>query len=118
VLVNAAMNATTAVFRLTNGELVAHPAGAPLADGIAREVARVASASGVPIAEADGVAAWREIAATLGANRSSMLQDVEAGRRTEVEAINGAVARTGERVGVDAPLNSAFTVLVSALHPA
>ncbi len=118
VLVNAAMNPTTAVFRITNGELVAHPAGGPLADGIAREVARVATASGAAIAEDDGVAAWRQIAATLGANRSSMLQDVEAGRQTEVEAINGAVARSGERVGIDAPLNRAFALLVGAFHPA
>lgn len=118
VLVNAAMNPTTAVFRLTNGELVGHPAGAPLADGIAREVARVATASGAAIAEDDGVAAWRQIAATLGANRSSMLQDLEAGRQTEVEAINGAVARSGERVGIDAPLNRAFALLVGAFHPA
>ena len=118
VLVNAAMNPTTAVFRITNGELVAHPAGAPLADGIAREVARVATACGAAIAEEDGVAAWRQIAATLGANRSSMLQDVEADRLTEVESINGAVARSGERVGIDAPLNRAFALLVGSFHPA
>lgn len=118
VLVNAAMNPTTAVFRITNGELAVHAAGAPLADGIAREVARVAAASGAAIAEDEGVASWRAIAATLGANRSSMLQDVEAGRRTEVDAINGAVARAGERVGIDAPLNRAFALLVGAFHPA
>ena len=118
VLVNAAMNPTTAVFRVTNGELPLHPAAGPLADGIAREAARVATANGAAIAEDEGVAAWRAIAATLGANRSSMLQDVEAGRRTEVEAINGAVARAGERVGIDAPLNRAFALLVGAFHPA
>lgn len=117
LLVNAAMNPTTAVFGITNGGLLSHTAAGPLADGIAREVARVATASGIPMAEADGIAAWRKIASTLGDNRSSMLQDVEAGRRTEVEAINGAVALAGERVGVDAPLNRAFTVLVTALHP-
>ncbi len=118
LLVNAAMNPTTAVFGVTNGELVTHSAAGPLADGIAREVARVATASGIPMAEDAGIAAWRQIASTLGTNRSSMLQDVEAGRRTEVEAINGAVAAAGERVGVDAPLNRAFAVLVTALHPA
>ncbi len=117
LLVNAAMNPTSAVFRLTNGELVDHSAAGPLADGIAREVARVATASGLPIADDDAVAAWRRIASALGDNRSSMLQDVEGGRRTEVEAINGAVADRGERVGVQAPLNRAFTILVAAFHP-
>lgn len=117
LLVNAAMNPTTAVFGITNGELLSHSAAGPLADGIARETARVATASGIPMADEDAVASWRRIASTLGGNRSSMLQDVTAGRQTEVQAINGAVALAGERVGVDAPLNRAFTVLVSALHP-
>lgn len=118
LVVNAAMNPTTAVFGLTNGELLTHPAAGALADGIAREVARVATASGVPLAEDEAVAAWRRIAAALGDNRSSMLQDVEAGRPTEVDAINGAVARAGDAVGVDAPLDRAFAALVPALHPA
>lgn len=115
VLVNAAMNPTTALFGCTNGELLEHPAGGPLADELAREVARVATAAGSPIGEDDGVRAWRDIASGLGANRSSMLQDVAAGRRTEVDAICGAVAREGERRGVAAPLNRAMTVLVEAL---
>ncbi|CAN5127268.1 2-dehydropantoate 2-reductase [soil metagenome] len=118
LVANAAMNATTALFGLTNGELLSHSAGRPLADGIAREVARVATAEGVPIDEAEAVRAWRAVAATLGANRSSMLQDVEAGRATEVDAINGAVARAGERNRIDAPLNRALALLVEAIAPA
>ncbi|HET8567515.1 MAG TPA: 2-dehydropantoate 2-reductase [Candidatus Limnocylindria bacterium] len=118
LVANAAMNATTALFRCTNGELLAHPAGAPLADELAREVARVATARGVAIADDAAVAQWRGIADRLGANRSSMLQDVEAGRPTEVAAINGAVADAGEAVGVPAPTNRAMALLVSALRPA
>jgi 2-dehydropantoate 2-reductase len=45
-----------------------------------------------------------------------MLQDVEAKRATEVDAICGAVYREGQRVGVAAPLNQAMTLLVSSLH--
>jgi len=115
VLVNAAMNPTTALLSCTNGALLDHPAGRPLADEIARETARVATAAGVPIGDEDGIRAWREIARTLGANRSSMLQDVEARRTTEVDAINGAVAREGARRGIAAPLNDAMRVLVESL---
>jgi len=57
------------------------------------------------------------MAALTGANRSSMLQDVEAGRPTEIDAISGAVAREAERRGVAAPMNQAMTLLVSALGP-
>lgn len=117
LVVNAAMNPTTAIFRLTNGELLTHPAAGPLADELARETARVATATGVPIQEGEAIAAWRDIATRLGANRSSMLQDLEAGKPTEIEAINGAVAREGERVGVHAPVNEAIALLVHAIAP-
>lgn len=116
--VNAAMNPTTAIFRLTNGELLTHSAAGPLADELARETARVATATGVALGAAEAVAAWRDIATRLGANRSSMLQDLEAGKPTEIDAINGAVAREAARVGADAPLNEAITLLMRALTKA
>lgn len=116
--VNAAMNPTTAIFGLTNGELLTHAAAGPLADELARETARVASAAGVALGEDEAVAAWRDIATRLGANKSSMLQDLEAGKPTEIEAINGAVAREGRGAGVDAPVNEAITLLMTAVSSA
>lgn len=117
IATNAAVNPTTALLGCTNAELLADPASALIADGLAREVARVAAASGVPMAEAEATGWWREMAALTGANRSSMLQDVQAGRATEVDAICGAVFREGARRGIDAPLNQAMTLLVSSLAP-
>lgn len=116
--VNAAMNPTTAIFGLTNGELLTHAAAGPLSDELARETARVASAAGVALGEDEAVAAWRDIATRLGVNKSSMLQDLEAGKPTEIEAINGAVAREGRRLGVDAPVNEAITLLMKAVTQA
>jgi 2-dehydropantoate 2-reductase len=117
VVTNAAVNPVTALTRRTNAELLADAPSSRVADAIAREVARVATASGVPIAEDEAVTQWRSMAALTGANRTSMLQDVEAGRPTEIDAISGAVAREGERRGVAAPLNQAMTLLVSSLTP-
>ncbi len=117
VVTNAAVNPLTALARRTNAELLADAPASRVADGIAREVARVATASGVRIGEDEAVKQWRTMAALTGANRSSMLQDVEAGRPTEIDAISGAVAREGERRGVAAPLNQAMTLLVSSLAP-
>ncbi len=118
VAVNAAMNPTTALLGYTNDELLADVAASRVADGLAAEVARVATATGVAMSEDEGQRAWRDIATATGANRSSMLQDVQAGRLTEIDAICGAVQREGERRGVAAPLNQAMTVLVGALAPA
>ena len=116
IVTNAAVNPTTALLGCVNSDLLADRAAARIADGLAREVARVATASGVHVAEDDAVKWWREMAQLTGANRSSMLQDVEAKRATEVDAICGAVYREGQRRGVEAPLNQAMTLLVSALH--
>ena len=115
VVTNAAVNPLTALIRRTNADLLADAPASRVADCLAREVARVATASGVRIGEEEAVKQWRAMAALTGANRSSMLQDVEAGRPTEIDAISGAVAREGERRGVAAPLNQAMTLLVSAL---
>jgi 2-dehydropantoate 2-reductase len=114
VVTNAAVNPLTALIGRTNAELLADAPASRVADCLAREVARVATASGVRIGEEDAVKQWRAMAALTGANRSSMLQDVEAGRTTEIDAISGAVAREAERRGVAAPLNQAMTLLVAA----
>ncbi|MBI2773507.1 MAG: 2-dehydropantoate 2-reductase [Chloroflexi bacterium] len=113
LVVNAAMNPTTAIFGIRNSELLDHPAGRPLADDLARETARVATAAGIPIDDASAPEMWHKVASFV--NRSSMLQDVQAGRPTEIDAINGAVAREGQRLGVQAPVNEAITLLVKAV---
>ncbi len=114
LVVNAAMNPTTAIFRLRNPELLEHPAGRPIADDLARETARVATAAGVAIDPETAPDMWHRTAGFV--NRSSMFQDVSAGRPTEIDAINGAVAREGQRLGVATPVNEAVTLLVKAIE--
>jgi 2-dehydropantoate 2-reductase len=118
VATNAAVNPTTALLGCLNADLVRSASASLIADGLAREVARVATAAGVRMPEDDAVRWWREMAQLTGANRSSMLQDVEAKRATEVDAICGAVYREGRQRNVPAPLNQAMTLLVSSLHAA
>jgi 2-dehydropantoate 2-reductase len=117
VATNAAVNPTTALLGMLNAEVLEDPVASRIADRLAREVARVATASGVRVPEDDAVRWWREMAELTGANRSSMLQDIEAKRATEVDAICGAVYREGQRRGVEAPLNQAMALLVASLHP-
>lgn len=114
LVVNAAMNPTTAIFGLRNPELLDHPAGRPIADDLARETARVATAAGVPIDPDAAPGMWHAVATFV--NRSSMLQDISAGRPTEIDAINGAIAREGARHTVATPANEAVTVLVKAVE--
>ena len=51
-----------------------------------------------------------------GKGKASMLQDVEAYRKTEIEVINGAIVRAAERSGVDVPLNRAMLALIGGLE--
>ena len=99
-VVNAAINPLTAVLRRPNGDLAAHPDLRALLDRIAREGVLAANAAGASL-DADGIAAKAvEVAAATAGNRSSMLQDVERGRRTEIEAIAGCLI---EAIGAKGP---------------
>ena len=104
--VNAGINAVTALARVANGALVDGPAGDP-ARAAARETARVARAAGVDL-DPERVT---EVAATTSANVSSMRADVEAGRPTEIDAINGAVV---DRAEDPVPVNRTLAALVRA----
>jgi 2-dehydropantoate 2-reductase len=111
--VNAGINATTALARVPNGALVDGPAGEP-ARRAGRETARVAQAHGIELDERTAAEAVEAVADTTAVNISSMLQDVRAGRRTEVDAINGAIVRRAANCDVDTPVNTTLARLLRA----
>ena len=115
--VNAGINTVTALTRTENAAVLAEPAAA-VAARAARETARVARARGVELTDETAAAAVREVASATADNRSSTLQDVLAGRPTEVDAINGAVVRRGEAAGVDTPTNRTLAELLRAWETA
>ena len=100
--VNAGINAPTALARVENGALLAGPGNA-VARRAAREVARVARASGVDLSDGEATAAVERVAEATAANTSSMQQDVLADRRTEVDAILGSAVDRGDDFGVPTP---------------
>jgi 2-dehydropantoate 2-reductase len=106
--VNAAINAATALSRVQNGALVEGPGGSLAADA-ARETARVAREQGIALSDERAVALTRQVIHDTAANRSSMLQDVESGRRTEIDAINGYVVRAAD---TPVPVNATLARLV------
>lgn len=115
LLVNAAANAAGAITGCTAGELVRHAGSRELTRLVAEETAAVARAVGADLPD-DAAAKVHQALAAAGDSKPSMLQDVERGRRTEIDAINGAVVREGERVGVPTPYNQALTLLVQAIE--
>ncbi|MCI4348981.1 MAG: 2-dehydropantoate 2-reductase [Thermoplasmata archaeon] len=98
-LVNAAVNPITADHGIENGRLAEDPfRGQALA--LLHEAREVAEAEGYPIAADEAEQELFRIVRATATNRSSMLQDVDAGRPTEIEAISGAILSLGERHGV------------------
>ena len=115
VLVNVGINALTALTGLRNGELLAFPEIRGVMRRAVLEAQEVAEAKGVRIG-GDPVEKVYEVAEATAANRSSMLQDIDRGRRTEVGALNGAIVEMGRRLGVDTPVNEALTAAVLGLE--
>jgi 2-dehydropantoate 2-reductase len=62
------------------------------------------------------IATIRNLIAGGGAGKASMLQDVEAQRKTEIEVVNGAIVREAGRLGLAVPLNRAMVALVNGLE--
>ncbi len=115
LVVNAAINPLTALTGLPNRAVAEVPGLRGLAASVVDEAARVARARRIPIG-ADPGRLVLEVARKTGANRSSMLRDVEQGRRTEIDAITGALLREAERAGVEVPVNRMLYDLVKMLE--
>jgi 2-dehydropantoate 2-reductase len=108
---NCAINAPTALHGVVNGALLDDAGLKRTFEAAARETGEVAVARGVRL-EGDPAEAAIEVARATAANRSSMLQDLARGARTEVDALNGAVADEGRRLGVPTPVNARLFRLV------
>jgi 2-dehydropantoate 2-reductase len=114
---NAAHNAVTAITHTAAGAAASIPATAEVLRAAMHEVVAVARAQGILLepARVDTTIAFSRD--HLGELRTSMLQDLERGRRLEYDAINGAVIRFGETVGVPTPVNRTLYGLLAALNP-
>jgi 2-dehydropantoate 2-reductase len=112
LILNAATLPTAALTGMNAGALTTREPMHELVSETAREAVAVARALGYDIDEDERVSYIHELLERAGPTRGSMLQDFEAGRRTEIDVINGAVVRAADETGVPVPLNRAFVALV------
>ena len=117
VIFNASTNPIGALTGLTHGRVCERPDLRALVSGLVGEGKAVAAAQGITLdADPEDLidhAARREVAYD---HKASMLQDVEAHRFTEIDFLNGGIARFGRELGVPTPLNDTVTRLVKALE--
>ena len=112
-LVNAAVNPVTAARGVTNGELLNEPWRTE-ALRLLGEALSVARASGFPFTSAEVTRDFERIVRATASNRSSMLQDLDRGRPTEIDAISGEILREAARHGLDLPATRAIVAEVTA----
>lgn len=114
LIMNVAFSGTSALTGLTIGEILADPNAWQVARGCAEEALAVARASGVKLEVGDPIEHIQKLGGKIGGARPSMLLDHLEGRRSEIDAINGAIPRVGKEVGVPTPVNDLVVALVKA----
>jgi 2-dehydropantoate 2-reductase len=113
--VNVGINAGAAIAGVRNGELLKRDETRALMTMAVEEAERVARKKGVPV-EQNLVERVFEVCQATARNRCSMGQDVDKGRRTEIDFINGAIVREGKALGILTPVNTTLTYLVKTLE--
>jgi 2-dehydropantoate 2-reductase len=115
LIINVGINALTALTGLPNGRLLAFSDTKALMADLVAEAVMVAERKGVHLTYSDPLVMVYQVAEKTGGNRSSMLQDFDRKRRSEIDFINGAIVREAEALGLEVPVNRAVTRLVRVL---
>jgi 2-dehydropantoate 2-reductase len=114
LLCNCAYSGLCGITELTIGDIMADPDLSKLSAACATEGFQVAKKKGIKLGFDDPVAYVRDFGSKIPKARPSVLLDLMARRKSEIDVINGSIPRVGAEVGVDAPVNDTVTRLVRA----
>lgn len=113
---NCALNAVSALGRVTYGEIIESEDARKVVEAAVYETLRVAQASGIQPAGLDdpqaAIAGSFKIAEQMKGTRSSTAQDLARNKHTEIDSLNGYVAKLGAKLGVTTPVNHTLYTLV------
>ncbi|WP_233853440.1 ketopantoate reductase family protein [Paraburkholderia sp. HD33-4] len=119
LLINVATGAITGITGLTYGQLYEEPVLKAAALAAIEEAMAAAKAAGIQLSMTKAEEAWTLAAEGLSpAFKTSMLQSLEKSSVTEIDFINGAVVRWGERLGVPTPVNSTLVACIKGIERA
>jgi 2-dehydropantoate 2-reductase len=115
-MVNVGINQASAVMQAPYGVFQSSPDAQALMEKLMREVLVLAHRVGVNLGEQD-IDEWHAVLKTLSPKgKTSMLQDIEAGRKTEVEIFAGKVVELGQNYGIPTPVNQTLLSIVHVLE--
>jgi 2-dehydropantoate 2-reductase len=115
LVINAGINAITGLTGIRNGFIAEMQEASDLCRSAVEEAILVAGSKGFPIGM-EMIERVIAVARATARNRSSMGQDVDKKKCTEIEAINGAVVRFGKEAGIPTPVNRTLTLLIKVLE--
>ena len=116
LMVNCAYNAISGIAQAAYGKLAALGEVRELQETVVREVVALARAEGVNLPLEPALEAMRKIAGAMPAQLSSTAQDMARGKPSEIDHLNGFVARRGAALGVATPANQALYALVRLIE--
>jgi 2-dehydropantoate 2-reductase len=114
-VLNCAVNALTAITGLRSGEIYRTPEVSALQDRVIDEILAVVERKGVRLTEPNPRKKIKDHC-RVRYNRPSMMQHIEQGRRTEIDALNGALVREAKALGLAVPYNEAVVAVVKGLE--
>jgi 2-dehydropantoate 2-reductase len=116
LMVNCAYNAISGLAQTPYGRMAALPEIRELQRAVVREVVAVAAAEGVELPLERALAAMEAIAPAMPGQHSSTAQDMARGKPSEIDHLNGFVARRGRELGIATPTNQALHALVKLVE--
>ena len=115
-MINVGINQAAAVMRAPFGVFQNTKDAQELMEALIREVVELAEVLGINLTDSD-VDEWYRLLNTLSPHgKPSMLQDIEAGRRTEVEMFSGKVVKLGKELAVPTPVNQTVLRIIRVLE--
>ena len=115
-MINVGMNQASAVMRAPFGVFQSSPDAQAVMETLMHEVIALAEGAGVNLGNQD-VDDWYKVLDTLSPQgKTSMLQDIEAGRKTEIEIFGGKVVELSEKHGITTPVNHAIWHIIQVLE--
>ncbi len=116
LIINAAINAPATLLRVRNGDLPFSEAGRQLIHDIVEECLSIVRAKNIRLIFDDPEERVLAVCEGTAPNINSMFQDILAGRKTEIDFINGALSRHADALGVPAVVNRTLTLLIKSLE--
>lgn len=115
-MLNVAANQTTAILRMTFGEMLQNKKCMDFAVNVMKEVQAIAKAEGVRNTDIMVDETIEHLHTMIPEGKTSMLQDVEEGRKTEVDMFAGTVISLGKKHGIQTPYNKILKELIEIIH--